>query len=100
MVLAHSVRLYNAKTFSGTRASISESTQRTLTKFSVLIPSMRLYNTLGSKWKYLSFNSYIGVTERRPVIKLTRSTADAVERPSPVNLLRAAVTGIGENTQI
>ena len=29
----------------------------------------------------------------------TRSTADAVERPSPVNLLRAAVTGIGENTQ-
>ena len=30
----------------------------------------------------------------------TRSTADAVERPSPVNLLRAAVTGIGENTQM
>ena len=30
----------------------------------------------------------------------TRSTADAVKRPSPVNLLRAAVTGIGENTQM
>ena len=31
---------------------------------------------------------------------LTRSTADAVERPSPINLLRAAVMGISENTQI
>ena len=31
---------------------------------------------------------------------LTRSTADAVERPSPVNLLRAAVMGISENTHI
>ena len=46
MIRAHSVRLYNAKTFSGTQARISESTQRTLTKFSVLIPSMRLYNYL------------------------------------------------------
>ena len=30
----------------------------------------------------------------------TRNTADAVERPSLANLLRAAVMGINENTQI
>ena len=31
---------------------------------------------------------------------LTRSTADAVKRRSPINLLRAAVVGISESTQI
>ena len=34
IILAHSVRLYNAKTFSDTQSRISESKYRTVTKFS------------------------------------------------------------------
>ena len=39
------------------------------------------------------------ITENDITLNLTRSTADAVERPSPVHLLRAAITRTSENTK-
>ena len=46
---------------------------------------------------FLKMNSEFITNNPELRLKATRSTADAVERPSPVNFLRAAVMGINEN---